>query len=109
MTCSAHKGTGTSSTAQPICVSGLVAGELREAQKDQVSGGAGNDGVIVINRPAFKDVVTCGTGFDRVLADREDLVAPDCERVFIGLAAEERFFNSFPGSFWGGLPPFPEG
>jgi len=86
----------------------LIDGTLREFSRDRLSGGAGNDVIPAINRPAFGDVVVCGGGFDRVLADREDLVASDCERVFIGLAAEERFFNSIPLSFFQGLPPFPE-
>ncbi len=32
-------------------------------------------------KPARKDVVSCGDGRDRVLADRADVLAPDCERV----------------------------
>ena len=39
------------------------------------------------NNPAKRDVVTCGGGFDRVLADTEDVVAPDCEKVAVGPAA----------------------
>ncbi len=59
----------------------------------------------VLNQPAGKDVVSCGGGFDRVLADRADVGAPDCEKVFIGPAAADRFFNSIPQSFDKGLPP----
>jgi hypothetical protein len=59
----------------------------------------------VANKPAGKDVVTCGGGLDRVLADSKDVVAPDCEKVFIGPAAADRFFNSIPQSFIEGLPP----
>ena len=44
----------------------------------------------LFNKPAKRDFVTCGRGFDRVLADTEDLVAPDCEKVAVGLAAERR-------------------
>ncbi len=58
-----------------------------------------------VNRPAFEDLVSCGSGFDRVWADREDLVAPDCERVFLGFASEERFFRSIPDRFFRGLHP----
>jgi Ca2+-binding RTX toxin-like protein len=61
----------------------LVDGPLREFSTDKLSGGAGNDSIDVTNVPAFKDLVTCGGGFDLVLADREDVVAPDCEEVFI--------------------------
>ena len=58
----------------------------------------------VWNRPAGKDVVTCGSGFDRVFADRDDLLAPDCERVFIGWGSVDAWFESIPDSFWEGLP-----
>jgi hypothetical protein len=61
--------------------------------------------------PAYKDVVSCGGGFDRVLADRKDVVATDCERVRVvhGTEAEAAqqegaFFESLPraqGEFWG--------
>ena len=87
----------------------LVEGTLREFSEDRLSGGAGDDVIPAINKPAFGDVVTCGSGFDRVLADRKDVVAPDCERVFVGAAAEEEFRESIPLSFFEGLPPFPAG
>jgi Ca2+-binding RTX toxin-like protein len=87
----------------------LIDGTLEEFSRDNLSGGAGKDVIPAINSPAFGDLVTCGGGFDRVLADRKDEVAPDCERVFIGLAAEEEFRESIPLSFFEGLPPFPEG
>jgi len=45
--------------------------------------------IYTFNQSAKMDVVTCGGGFDRVLADRADMVAPDCERVAVGLAAVE--------------------
>ena len=77
-------------------------GELFESSKDNLSGGDGNDVLAVINDPAGKDVVACGRGFDRVLADRADLVAPDCERVFRGFGP---FFESIPESFFDGLHP----
>ena len=73
--------------------------------QDILSGGAGKDVIIAANSPAFEDIVTCGPGFDRVLADRKDVVAPDCERVVIGLASFEQFFNSIPQSFFEGLHP----
>jgi urate oxidase len=40
-----------------------------------------------------------------VLADRADVVAPDCERVFVGERKIEAFFESVPESFLEGLPP----
>ena len=75
--------------------------------QDILSGGAGKDVIVAANSPAFGDIVTCGSGFDRVLADRKDVVAPDCERVVIGLASFEEFFNSIPQSFFEGVPQFP--
>ncbi len=79
---------------------------------DKILGGDGNDvllGVLFgVNAPADRgDVVACGDGFDRVLADRKDTVAKDCERVFFGLDSEEKFFESIPRSFFRGLPPNP--
>jgi hypothetical protein len=67
-----------------------------------------------INDPAFGDVVTCGSGFDRVAADRKDVVAGDCERVAIGMAEADEVFgpleeSGFFEEFEEALPPFPEG
>jgi Ca2+-binding RTX toxin-like protein len=77
--------------------------------KDTISAGDGNDVLDIINIPAGKDVVSCGDGSDRVLADRADVVAPDCERVFVGESKIDEYFASIPDSFFPGLPPFPEG
>ncbi len=89
----------------------LFDGPTRELSLDKVSGGDGNDVFLVENVPATKDIATCGGGFDRVLADRKDLVAPDCERVRIAHGSleevrqqEEEFFQSIPQSFFEGLP-----
>lgn len=46
---------------------------------DVLSGGPGNDTVHA--RDGRRDRVTCGTGDDRIAADREDRVARDCEHV----------------------------
>ena len=81
---------------------------FREAAKDTYSGGSGNDVFVVNNTPASEDIVVCGSGLDRVLADREDTVAPDCERVLFGLTDEE-FFETIPASFFEGLAPPPFG
>jgi Ca2+-binding RTX toxin-like protein len=92
----------------------LFDGPFRETSEDRLSGGDGNDVFFVDNRPATRDFVTCGSGFDRVGADTKDVVAPDCERVAVGGAAiqelgeeleEEMFFETF----FEGLAPFPEG
>ena len=78
------------------------------AKIDNISAGAGNDGVWVLNwSPVGKDILSCGSGFDRVLADRTDEIAPDCERVFFGRSNIDAYFRSFPQSFWEGLPPGP--
>jgi serralysin len=73
--------------------------------RDTFSGGAGDDVIDVINTPAGKDVVTCGGGFDRVLADRADVVAPNCELVFVGEEEIDEYEESIPESFWEGLNP----
>jgi RTX calcium-binding nonapeptide repeat (4 copies) len=90
----------------------LIDGPLRESSLDKDFGGDGNDVLLVDNVPAVKDIATCGGGFDRILADREDLVAPDCERVRIVHGSreevkqqEEEFFASIPQSFFEGLQP----
>ena len=56
---------------------------FRDPNEDNISGGDGNDTILVDNGSAAEDVVVCGEGFDRVFADRADLIAPDCERVKI--------------------------
>jgi Ca2+-binding RTX toxin-like protein len=79
----------------------------RDVITDRLSAGDGNDVVDVYNDPVFKDIVTCGDGFDWVFADRKDVIAPDCERVFIGSGSIDEFLESIPESFWEGLPPLP--
>jgi Ca2+-binding RTX toxin-like protein len=84
----------------------LVAdGPDREFATDNVSAGDGNDVVGAVNRPAFEDIVTCGGGFDRVIVDRKDVLAPDCEKVFFGFGSEDEFIASIPQSFFEGLHP----
>jgi len=83
----------------------LTDGEFAHAVKDTLSGGPGNDVIDVINKPGVKDVVACGSGLDRVLADRKDLVAPDCEKVSVGLGSGDAFYDSIPDSFFEGLNP----
>jgi hypothetical protein len=84
----------------------MVDGEFEPpAVRDTLSAGDGNDVLNVANKPAGKDVVSCGSGIDRVLADRADVVVPDCEKVFLGLAAADEFSDSIPQSFIEGLPP----
>jgi Ca2+-binding RTX toxin-like protein len=83
----------------------VVDGPDREFATDNVSGGDGNDVVGAVNRPAFVDIVSCGGGFDRVIVDRKDVLAPDCEKVFFGLGSEDEFIESIPQSFFEGLHP----
>ena len=90
----------------------LVDGPLHESSLDKDSGADGTDVLLVDNVPAAKDIATCGGGFDRILADRKDLVAPDCESVRIVHGSseevrqqEEEFFASIPQRFFEGLQP----
>jgi hypothetical protein len=86
-------------------------GELGHAVRDNLSAGAGNDVMDPVNYPAVKDVVVCGSGFDRVVVDSKDVVAADCERVKVVhgtraevLRQEEAFYHTVPESFFEGLP-----
>ena len=71
---------------------------------DTLSSGDGNDVVEVFTDPASKDLVSCGDGFDRVFANRKDVVAPDCERVADRESEFDALYESIPQSFWEGLP-----
>ena len=57
----------------------IFAGPRDERARDTV-GDRGNDFIYVFNRPSAKDVVTCGAGRDRVIADSDDVLG-GCERV----------------------------
>jgi|SRR5215218_1238547 len=94
----------------------LADGRPRDVALDIVSGEAGTDVIFVASlrlRAAAPDIVTCGSGFDRVLADTKDVVAPDCEKVVLfrgGSASEyhdlvDEFVAEVPPSFWEGLQP----
>ena len=92
----------------------LTDGEFQGGATDTLSGGDGNDVLDPFNKPAKKDVLTCGSGFDRVLADRKDVVAPDCEKVAVGLAAARELDrqireSGFYESLSDGLAPSPVG
>jgi Ca2+-binding RTX toxin-like protein len=62
----------------------LIDGPFREAAVDALSGGGGDDFFWVDNHPAFKDIVSCGSGYDIVSADTKDVVPDDCEKVYLG-------------------------
>src|SRR5215210_2423790 len=92
----------------------LLDGEFEGGATDVLTGGDGNDVIDPFNKPAKRDVVTCGGGFDRVIADRADAVAPDCERVAVGLAAVEKLDqrieeSGFYDRIFEGLAPSPIG
>lgn len=59
----------------------LSAGPLEETAVDTVYGEAGNDTIFAANFPASRDVVHCGTGTDKVIADSLDEVSNSCEEV----------------------------
>jgi Ca2+-binding RTX toxin-like protein len=86
----------------------LVEEKTRGLSTDTYSGDPGNDVFLVNNKPANKDIVACGSGFDRVLVDSKDVVASDCERVSMNLSDQE-FLETVPQSFFEGLPPPPFG
>ena len=51
---------------------------------DTLAGGKGNDRFLTENRPAARDIVSCGAGNrDSAEVDRKDIVGDDCERVRI--------------------------
>ena len=95
----------------------LADGRPRDVALDIVSGEAGTDVIFVASlrlKASAEDIVTCGSGFDRVHADTKDVVAPDCEEVVLfrgGSASEfsdqlDEFFAEVPPSFFEGLPRF---
>jgi Ca2+-binding RTX toxin-like protein len=94
----------------------LADGRPRDVALDIVSGEAGTDVIFVASlrlKASAEDIVTCGSGFDRVLADTKDVVAPDCEKVVLfrgGSASEyfdlvDEFVAEVPPSFVEGLQP----
>jgi hypothetical protein len=48
---------------------------------DFVEAGSGNDVIFAASDYESRDKIFCGRGYDVVVADREDRVAKDCERV----------------------------
>jgi Ca2+-binding RTX toxin-like protein len=91
----------------------LIDDGFREFSRDNFSGGPGNDVIDVLHYRSARDRVVCGGGFDRVAADRKDVVAPDCEKVVVfrgGTFSEyldvlDQFYGeTVPPSFYEGLP-----
>jgi Ca2+-binding RTX toxin-like protein len=93
----------------------IIDSDFREFSHDNISGGSGDDAFFVWHKPAFKDTIICGDGFDRVLADPKDVVASDCERVRIlqgpneELLRQEQEFVHYPAivALEAGLTPPP--
>ncbi len=59
----------------------LYDGAVDESYTDTFRGGDDDDTIYSDNYPAHKDIVDCGSGTDKVFADRLDAVAADCEKV----------------------------
>ena len=61
-------------------VDGWVA-ESSDSAVDRLEGGDHADYLSSENRPAARDIVSCGDGRDDASVDRKDRVQDDCERV----------------------------
>lgn len=59
----------------------IIPGPIEDEDVDTASGGNGDDTIVSGNNPARKDYVFCGAGTDKVMADKQDVVASDCEDV----------------------------
>jgi Ca2+-binding RTX toxin-like protein len=79
---------------------------LTETADDKVFGGSGTDAINALSDPAAEAEIFCGDGTDVVIVNRKDVVAADCEKVFIGLGSIEAWFEALPEGFLEGLPPF---
>jgi len=79
----------------------LSDGPLRDSSIDELFGGSGTDVLTPFNKPAAKDLVSCGDGNDWAIVDRKDVGARDCEKV-----GGSGLLDATPHSFWDGLPNF---
>ena len=62
----------------------MIDGPVRgDSAVDTLEGGKGNDNLLTFNRPAARDVISCGAGRDFADVDRKDVVGDDCERVSV--------------------------
>src|SRR5215210_2561943 len=59
----------------------IIPGPIEEEAIDTAYGDDGDDIIVSGNNPARKDYVFCGPGKDMVMADRQDVIADDCEDV----------------------------
>ena len=71
----------TASAADARTIRGTAKGDVLKgtAKADRIFAGAGNDRIRVSG--GGRDRVSCGTGFDRVVADLRDRVTSNCESV----------------------------
>jgi Ca2+-binding RTX toxin-like protein len=58
----------------------IWAGAEDEFAQDSVTGGGGDDVIRAFNKPASKDIIDCGSGFDRAVVDSKDVLS-GCNRV----------------------------
>jgi hypothetical protein len=58
----------------------------------------------VVQHRTARDQVVCGSGFDRVAANKEDVVAPDCERVVVFRGGTPSEYENFWKSFYASVP-----
>jgi Ca2+-binding RTX toxin-like protein len=91
----------------------LIDDGVSEFSQDRFSGGPGDDVIDVMHYRSAQDLVVCGSGFDRVAANSNDVVASDCEKVVVfkgGTRSEffdvlDSFYESIPQNFYEGLQP----
>jgi Ca2+-binding RTX toxin-like protein len=62
----------------------LKGGPLVDSAVDILEGGDGDDMLHANNRPAARDIVSCGAGIDEAGVDRKDIVSDDCEMIYRG-------------------------
>lgn len=62
----------------------MIDGPVRgDSAVDTLESDDGNDDLLTFNRPASRDIVSCGAGRDFADVDRKDVVGDDCERVTV--------------------------
>jgi Ca2+-binding RTX toxin-like protein len=69
----------------------LLDAEFEVGHQDVISAGSDDDAIDAIQRPAARDVIDCGSGFDGVLVDSKDITS-GCERIFTSV---NRFYGRF--------------
>jgi Ca2+-binding RTX toxin-like protein len=79
---------------------------LTETANDKVFGGDGTDVINALSDPAAKAMIFCEDGTDVIIVNRKDVVAADCEKVFVGQGSIDAWFEAIPEGFFESLPPF---